>query len=299
MDKNIKFWLVVLGVFLNLNSTYAQPDNALLEDAYKADSIGLYYKFLDQYASNTEFITQYDNDTVRETYKVFEALYKPVYFYIIKGSCLSPDYFKSYKFLIVQNSIGIYFTKRIYYSVAEIDSLGLVHTKNVLMDTKPKISEYDFLMKHFGSVPLAIIRRNAKSLIEMLNPITKVDTISDFKPHLQLVDKKVIYLTTKFDSAINFFLKNKYVFTGERLFNLSSDKESTARKKSLDRIVKVWYGKSGNYWQLIPYPLIYQLVFDSKMVYAKLKVKLSYGGADVVMQKVDGVWQVLSVKRTE
>ena len=232
------------------------------------------------------------NDTLAEVYHVFETFFRPENFIEIAGSALSKSSFDAHSYILVQNSIGIYTTPRIYYLRQEIDSIGLAYTKSMKIAGEPM---YDHFKKQGGGALNSIIASSGKSIAkESLTKRLYADTIKAFFPNLQHLNRKVIYHTPQFDTIANSLLGNKYVKGRTRTFELLVTNASN--KKDFDKVVQVWYKRAGDYWQLTPHPVISAITFDGNIEHVWFKVSLSYRGAEVVMKKTDGQWAIVSIE---
>ena len=260
----------------------------------------VYTKLLDACAkmsSVTNGLKLPPGDTVLEAYDVFENFYNPMVFDTISGTALSIAYYESHPYLLIQNSLEVYFVDRLYYSQQEIDSIGLAYSQKDKInsaDSKKSKTEYEFMMDNYGRMPLDLIRYNGQSEIDRKNKPVAFRTIEHFSPSLKLTGKKTITLTTETDSCLNELLGNKYANKNSRLFPLSSDTSNLMRKRTLDGYVKIWYSKKETLWQLVSYPYVRSLTFDKNMQYARLAVKLPYLEATVFMRKLNGKWIVIS-----
>lgn len=232
------------------------------------------------------------NDTLAEVHHVFEAFFRSEKFIEIEGSALSKSSFDAHSYILVQNSIGIYTIPRIYYLRHEIDSIGLAYTKSMKIAGEPM---YDHFKKQGDRALNSIIASSGKSIAkESLKKRLYADTIEAFFPNLQHLNRKVIYHTPQFDTIANSLLGNKYVKGHSRTFELLATNAS--KKKDFDKVVQVWYQRTGYYWQLTPHPVISAVTFDENMEHVWFKVSLSYRGAEAVMKKTDGEWVIVSVE---
>ena len=284
-------------IFLSLSiDGICQTESQLLTTAYSKDSAKLFESVLDRwYQTNQQdsLPSPQTNDTILDAYQVFKDFFKPENFDTIAGTALSKKNYENHSYILVQNSIEICFTNRVYYSQYEADSIGLDYSKRQLMKTSPPQSEYEFMTKNYGRMPIDMIRSNAKFKIAEMNPVKHRATINDFRPDIRLPDKKVIYLNGHIDTMTNEFLGNRYMPGGVRVFALSTQSDNTKRKKALEQYMKIWYGKKNDNWQLISYPYVQSITFDKNRSYALLKIKFPYLDGNALMKRESQGWKVI------
>lgn len=297
----LRFFLLFAIFFIAVKFSFGQNELELLEQGYTLDSADLYRQFLNESIDRSNQTLQAGrlNDTVLMVQKVLTAFLSPENFDTIEGTALSPMNYTTHTHVLVQNSLGIYFTNRLYYTQWEIDSIGLAQSKLIMMDTKPPISLYESIVRNNQIFPHQLLWHIAEDEIKKANRVVKKDSIVNANWRLERIDKKIVSLSPSVDSALIAFLKHKYVAAGRSLITLSLEKESSKRKKAINEVVNFWYCKRGKYWQLVSYPYIDQLIFDRKMKYALLKIKLSYGSANVMLRNNKDEWKVIAFKRDE
>ena len=295
----MKISSIIIALLISIN-IYGQSDKDLLQLALKRDSGQLFVQILNGWSNKTQppiESTQYQNDTLREVYNIFESFFIPANFDTIDGTSLSQLNYRNHNYILVQNAIKIYFADQVYYTDEERDSLGVEYSIKTRMQTKLHESEYDFFRRQYGKMPLELIRYNGETKITQLDNSKLINTISDFRPRIECRDKKAIYLTEDINKVINAYLGNKYVQNDSKSFTLSTNKENVMRKKTLDQFVKFWYGQTGAYWHLVTYPLVESVTFDKNMSFARLKIRLPYLGAIMILKKEDDKWRVVSCVR--
>ncbi len=292
----MKFAFLCLFVIF-VSAAYAQTPEKNLEIAYKKKSASLLKEFFNQWAQNSSPITNIDltqlNDTVKNAYQVFTVFYKPTDINRIGGSEWGKSIYTEVDFLIVQNSIKIYFTEKIHYSDQEIED----HVRKVLK-AKDDSSRQELLQKVNGKLSTFVIRRFGPVVSEQA--IFIKDSITDFRPIIDCNGKTPLYLTQSYNNLLNAFLGNTHIpFGTENIMNPArSSGESEKRKKFLEKQIKIWYGHWGGYWELYSYPQVSRIIFDKYMQYAKVEFRMVYEGGEAILKNNNGHWELLSARRT-
>ena len=74
--------------------------------------------------------------------------------------------------------------------------------------------------------------------------------------------------------------------------------ESRKRMNFISNAVRIFYGHWGGYWQYETYPQARSIVFDSQMQRAVVSFRFVYEGGEVIMEKQNGEWTIVSGKLT-
>lgn len=130
-------------------------------------------------------------------------------------------------------------------------------------------------------------------------PGLHTDSIIDFRPRIQSKIASV-YLTSKYDSILNSFLQNEHTKLGDPdiMTPARAKGESERRKEFLERMVTIFYGHWGGYWQLLTYPEAYGITFDPEMQHARISFRMVYQFGVAELNKADGVWRLTSSRLT-
>lgn len=289
--------LLLLPILFLTAIAYAQPEGKLLEEAYKRKSKeslkGFFQKWNQEIVpvSNDELLKM--GDTIKETYKVFKGFYKPQAIDSLGGSEWGNDIYKDVSYLLVQNSIKIYFCDKVFFSQHDSDEVITDYINKHVKDTSEKRK---LLTCNNG-------RRSQIAFEYFFHPQyddTLVDSIMNFRPQINCNNKTPVYLTPKFDSILNAFLGNENLplGTGGIMNPARSTGESAKRKKFLENYIKIWYGHWGGYWQLNSYPKAFSVIFDRKMEYARVDFRMVYEGGEAILKNKNGYWTLISAKRT-
>ncbi len=290
-------------IFLLLFSIgQAQTAGQLLEKAYKKKSVEKLKQFFQNWNKEIRTISEKElsilNDTIRQTYNVFTAFYKPLRIDSLGGNEQGDSIYKDVEFLVLQNSIKIYFADKVYWNEQEVDDYIINYIKRVF---KGDSARKKILKRVDGKL--------SQRLIDNYNPNWKkepgqtdslVDSIDNFRPIINCNSKLPLYLSTKYEDILNAFLGNEHLplGTGGIMNPARSSGESEQRKNFLEKCIKIWYGHWGGYWQLYSYPEAYSITFDKEMKYAKVQFRVVYSGGDAILENVNGKWILISVKNT-
>ena len=291
-------------ILLSLVFTYSNAQNAgkLLEKAYKKKSLEMSHQFFLNWNQEVQPISEKElstlNDTIRNTYNVFTAFYKPQSVDSLGGSEWGSAIYNDVDFLVVQNFIKIYFTEKLFWSEQEIDEYIVDFVKSNIIDT----SLQNLLLKRTGG-------KLSESVIDRYGPKRKIyferneppiDSIINFRPIINCGGKQPVYLTSKYNNILINFLGNNHAPLGKGGIMtpaLATD-ASAKRKTFLENRIKIWYGHWGGYWQLHSYPFAYAITFDYDMQYAQVDFRMIYEGGEALLQNVNGNWVLISAKRT-
>ena len=294
--------LLYISFFLIGTVGQAQTAGQLLEKAYKKKSTEMLKQFFQNWNQEIRPISDKElstfNDTIRQTYSVFTAFYKPQNIDSLGGSEWGNDIYKNADFLIIQDFIKIYFTDKLYWTEQETDdyivdyinkNIEEVSTKQMLLErTNGKLSES--VIENFS--PNSSIFFERQDLL--------LDSIVNFRPRININGKFPLYLSSKYNDILNAFLGNKHlpVGTGDIMTPARSSRQSEKRKNFLNNYIKIWYGHWGGYWQLHSYPKAYSITFDKDMKYAKIDFRMVYEGGEALLKNDNGKWILISAKRT-
>ncbi len=66
----------------------------------------------------------------------------------------------------------------------------------------------------------------------------------------------------------------------------------------INNAVRIFYGHWGGYWQYETYPQASSIIFDSQMKRAVVNFRFVYEGGQVLMEKQNGEWTIVSGRLT-
>lgn len=292
--------LILLIVFTTY--AYSQSAGQSLENAFVNRSHEMLRQFFLDWSNKVPTITEDEllnlNDTIRQTYDVFTAFYKPHRIDSLGGSEFGNEVYKFAEFLIVQNKLRIYFTEKIFYTEPEIDSFIVDYVnKNISTDsTREKL-----LKRDQGKL--------SREVLSKLGPYDNIfaakkklltDSIVNFRPVINCDGKLPLYLTPAYDSLLNQFLGEEHIPLGDYDIMMPAHATELSKTKSefLEKYVKIFYGHWGGYWQLLSYPEAFSVTFDKYMQYARIDFRMIYEGGEAMLKKLNGKWTLISARST-
>ena len=112
------------------------------------------------------------------------------------------------------------------------------------------------------------------------------DSISDFRPQLDLPKNKVLYLLPEYAKALNAFLGTE-----------RSD-ENWKRYEFLRYQIPILCGHWGWYWHLATHPEISLMLIDTDKTVAKILFRVGYQGGEATLEKNNNTWVITESRAT-
>ena len=302
MSKKVCLLFVLLFFCMAIQGQ-DQSQAKLLKKAYKQHSTSLLNQFFDNWSnavpSNED---EAKSKWVAEAHKVFAAFYQPLQLEKIGCRSEDQDLYKNSPYFIVQDTLNeirmtdvipitpdeleTYYTNRINQIYSK-DSIRKEQLNMLRMFKERGELSLDFDFDYYG-------------FSERKSPTTKVDSAISFRPPVKFPNKKIVYLTTGYRRLLDNFLGNKHVGLGqESIMQVAYSKgESRKRMDFINRAAKIFYGHWGGYWQYETYPKATSIVFDSQMQRAIVYFRFVYQGGEVILEKQNGEWTIVSGKFT-
>lgn len=265
----------------------------LLEDAYKKRSDKKATEFFKNWQQELPTINDKElaalNDTLRETYNVFTAFY---------NGQLEKNINYLERYLILQNSIKISFTDKIYYSEEETDNYVTASISRMQISEKVRDA---YLRKFDGKYPEDTVfqfgpRGDLNSNIEKAKE-RLIDSIICFRPMILNGKRQVVYLTEGYEKLLIGFLGSNSSQPDIRSVNYISERQSKKRYKFLNQFVPLKFGHWFGYL-IVSYPKASAIVFDNDMNYARIDYVSGYAGHEAVLKNDNGNWTIISCKMT-
>ena len=300
MAKKV-IYLCVLLFLCPAIQVQTRSQSRMLRKAYKKDSTSLLYQFFDNWSNNVSSNeNEAKNKWVAEAHKVFAAFYQPLQ--LDKIGCRSEDQglYDNVPYFIVQGTLcGIYMADTIPISPDELEAYYANRISQMFPEESTRKQYLDWLRidKERGELsPEFDFDTQGQRAI----PTTKMDSNISFRPPVNFPNKKIVYLTAKYKRLLNGFLGNKHVGMGkEGIMQVAYSKgESRKRMDFISNAVRLFYGHWGGYWQYETYPQATSIVFDSQMQRAVVFFRFVYEGGEVIMEKQNGEWTIVSGKLT-
>ena len=302
MAKKV-IYLCVLLFLCPAIQVQTRSQSRLLRKAYKKDSTSLLYQFFDNWSNNVSSNeNEAKNKWVAEAHKVFATFYQPLQLDII--GCRSEDQglYDNVPYFIVQGTLReIYMADTIPISPDELEAYYANRINQMFPEESTRKQHLNWLRidKERGELSPEF-DFDSPGLSQRAIPTTKMDSIISFRPPVNFLNKKIVYLTAKYKRLLNGFLGNKHVGMGkEGIMQVAYSKgESRKRMDFISNAVRIFYGHWGGYWQYETYPQARSIVFDSQMQRAVVFFRFVYEGGEVIMKKQNGEWTIVSGKLT-
>lgn len=127
-----------------------------------------------------------------------------------------------------------------------------------------------------------------------------MDSINNFRPPLKLDSKKVLYLTTEYDEALNQFLGAESTEMGTpNIMNPSQPAgESEKRYEMIRSFIPILHGHNGGYWYLGTHPDVGYILLDKSLTKAKVYFRVGYQGGEAILKKQGSEWTIKKSKAT-
>jgi hypothetical protein len=303
-NRKIKGVLIVFSLFA-VTSVYPQATADMLEKAYKHHSKKELKAFFDACSRETTPITDAElstyNDTIQQAYKAFAAFYKPHRLDSIGHPQWGYDTYKNVDFLIVQNTLKIYFTDKVFYSEEEIEKYIINEINQKYFDKdSTRIRMLERLKNNNGTINRLYLEFYSPYSHEKLQNGILTDSIINFKPAIHCDEKIPLFLTETYKEILNAFLGSEFFpfQTGGFMNPARAKKESKNRQQFLENYVKIFHGHWGGYWELYSFPRVFSLIFDKNMEYAIINFKMIYEGGYARLKREGEEWILIESKLT-
>lgn len=299
---------IIISVFLSIilfTSIYGQckSQTVLLREAYSKQSTSMLFQFFDNWSND---VSSNENDApnkwVAEAHKVFVAFYQPLQ--LNKIGCRSEDQhiYKECPYFIVQGTLPkIFMADTIPFSPEELEAYYTNRINLMCPEDSIRKKQLDMLRqeKERGEL-FPEFDMNSLNLYWYEIPTTMVDSKISFRPPVSFPNKKIVYLTKKYKRILDKFLGNRHVgFAKESIMQVAYSKgKSQERMDFINNAVKIFYGHWGGYWQYETYPQASSIIFDSQMKRAVVNFRFVYEGGQVLMEKQNGEWTIVSGRLT-
>lgn len=129
---------------------------------------------------------------------------------------------------------------------------------------------------------------------------SKNDSISNFRPPLNLESGKILYLTTEYEKSLNFFLGTESTEMGTpNIMNPSRPEgESEKRYEMIKPYIPILHGHWGGYWHLETHPDVSIILFNKGLSVAKFYFRIGYQGGEAILTKGQNGWLIKQSEST-
>jgi len=128
----------------------------------------------------------------------------------------------------------------------------------------------------------------------------KYDSITNFRPRINIKNRIPVYLTSYYEKILNVFLGDIYspLGTGGIMNPARPEGESKERRRFLEDKIKIEYGHWGGYWHLNSFPEINIIIFNKDMKSALIYFRYGYRGGESYLIKKNANWKIVDSKFT-
>ena len=125
-----------------------------------------------------------------------------------------------------------------------------------------------------------------KELFDSWFYVEKLDSISDFRPQLNLKKSKVLYLLPDYEKALNMFLETE------------ANDGNLKRYEFIRPQMPILRGHWGWYWHLATHPEISRIYLDKDKTIAKVLFRVGYQGGEATLEKNNNIWEITESRAT-
>lgn len=298
--KEIKLVLLVLSMSILANAQISSTPKVKvkqLKTAYKAKNIAGAEAFFETWVKTIDQISQPELEALsvpcQEAYKVFEAFYNPLDIAKIGGSEWGDSLYKGIQYAIVQNKVRINMVASL-----DIDNIILRNIENSSIADSIKRKLLEKVDGEYSSYTKSLYG-GIMSVLSSEEDV-QADTIENFRPRINIEQLKAVYLTNDYAQILTNFLSNKFIKLGKGgIMNPARATKSSAKKQAfLEKLVTIFQGHWGGYWQLTTYPEVSLILLDEKLENAIIYFRIVYEGGEAYLKKENGDWKIITAKRT-
>lgn len=129
---------------------------------------------------------------------------------------------------------------------------------------------------------------------------SRIDSIENFRPPLNLDYKKVLYLTSEYNKSLNQFLGTESTKMGDpNIMNPSRPAgESEIRYEMIRPFIPILHGHWGGYWHLETHPYVSRILFNKNLTEANINFRVGYQGGEATLKKTLNGWIISESKST-
>jgi len=116
--------------------------------------------------------------------------------------------------------------------------------------------------------------------------IEKFDSISDFRPILNLEKSKILYLLPEYKEALNFFI------------GTVASENTQARYEFVRPYIPILYAHEGGRWYLATHPEVSRILLTPDKTVAKLFFRVGFQGGEATLEKKNNIWIITESRAT-
>ena len=302
MPKKVSLLCIFLVLCTTIQGQY-RSQATLLRKAYKKNSTSLLYQFFDNWSNDVSSNeNEAKNKWVAEAHKVFAAFYQPLKLEKIGCRSEDKDLYEDMPYFILQGTLdAIYVADAIPHGPVEYEAYFTNRINQMYLEDSIRNKNLGYLrkvMERGDSDPDFDFEWEGDSWTKI--PTTKVGSKITFRPPVHFPNRKIVYLTEKYKRLLNGFLGDKHVgFAKKSIMQVAYSKgESREKMDFVNTAARIFYGHWGGYWQYETYPRASFIVIDSQMQRAVVFFRFVYEGGEVILEKQNGEWTIVSGKLT-
>lgn len=129
---------------------------------------------------------------------------------------------------------------------------------------------------------------------------SKVDSIADFRPPINVSKDKVLYLTKEYNASLNHFLRTEsHKLSGSRPIKPPRPQgESVKRYQFLRLYIHILTGHWWGWGHIETHPFVTVLIFNKTLTKAKIDFEVGDQGGSVLLEKHGTAWTIKKSKVT-
>ena len=116
--------------------------------------------------------------------------------------------------------------------------------------------------------------------------IEKFDSISDFRPQLNLEKSKILYLLPEYKEALNLFI------------GTVASENTQARYEFVRPYIPILYAHEGGRWYLATHPEVSRILLTPDKTVAKLFFRVGFQGGEATLEKKNNIWIITESRAT-
>ena len=125
-----------------------------------------------------------------------------------------------------------------------------------------------------------------KELFDSWFNIENLDSISDFRPQLNLEKSKILYLLPEYKEALNLFI------------GTVASENTQARYEFVRPYIPILYAHEGGRWYLATHPEVSRILLTPNKTVAKLFFRVGFQGGEATLEKKNNIWIITESRAT-
>jgi len=124
---------------------------------------------------------------------------------------------------------------------------------------------------------------------------TRMDSLTDFRPSLDIAPCKALYLTDEYKTAIEKYLGMDYseVGTGDIMNPAMPKDKSRDHYQILRNYIPVLMGHWGGYWHIETHPYVFYIILNKDLSKALVNFRIGYQGGETILEKRFRTWSIV------